>query len=157
MLQCSIYCLAMLWEMILLLVDLVCGMWVGTLQNEKTTTTCCRLLLGSCVMKRYNHSQYIRDLHWNFDMDIGYIGYVTNPEKKGIWEARGFMFHKEEKINSPLQVAHLLWVSSTYIYKTCTCIIHIHLTVVTLSIHFIVIFSEFLRWRVQKTLSNNSL
>jgi len=55
-------------------------------------------------MKRYNHSQYKRDLHWNLYMDIGY---VTNPEKKGIWEARGFMFHKE-KINSPLQVAHLL-------------------------------------------------
>lgn len=106
--QCTIYCLAMLWEIILLLVDLVCGMWVGTLQNEKTTTTCCRLLLGSYVMKRYNHSQYIRALHWNFSMDMW-------QKKQGIKKARGFTFHKKGETNSPRSISAMRVIEIVHI------------------------------------------
>lgn len=97
MFQCTIYGLAMLWEILLLLVDLVCGMWVGTLQHEKTTT-CSRLLLGSYVMKRYNHSQYIRTLHWNFSMDMW-------QKNQGIEKGRGFTFHKKKETNSPRSIS----------------------------------------------------
>lgn len=111
MFQHTIYCLAMLCEILLLLDDQVCGMWVGTLQNEKTTTMLQASSWELCYEKIQSYS-----VQKSFTLDFFY-GYVT--KKQGIKKARGFMFHKkgENKLTTQYICNEKAF---THIYKTST-------------------------------------